>query len=99
MARPTSIGNLLQQSLNRTGFSEQINAAIVCSQFDKIAIEILGSVAKDRIQAKFVKNKTLTVAVTSSAIGQEIKLHEHEILEKLTKKIGSRVVERLRFLV
>jgi hypothetical protein len=94
-----TIKNLLGGSIKNAGISDQVEAAVVCEDFNKIAVEILGENVKDKLKALYVKNKTLTIAVMSSALGQEIKLHEHEILEKLNQKTGKNKVERLRFLV
>lgn len=96
---PISIKNLLNESVRHAGVSEQVEAAMICDEFNKIALEILGPGVKDKLRALYVKNKTITIAVMSSSIGQEIKLHEPEILEKLNQKAGPNKVERLRFLV
>jgi len=93
------LGNLLSNTINKAGIGEQVKAAVVCDQFDLIINEILGDKIKDKAKAMYVKNKTLTVAVMSSAVGQEVKLHEHEILEKLVQKVGKNKVDGLRFLV
>ncbi|MFH0804886.1 MAG: DciA family protein [Patescibacteria group bacterium] len=95
----TSLKDLLSSSISRAGIGEQVTAAVVCTEFDRIALKILGPAVQDKLKAMYVKNSTLTVAVGSSSVGQEIKLHELEILEELNKKVGPPNVERLRFLV
>lgn len=94
-----TIKNLLSGSIQRSGVAPQIEASVVCEEFNKIALEILGEAVRDKVKGLYVKNQTLTIAVMSASIGQEIKLHEHEILEKLNAKTGKNKVERLRFLV
>jgi len=91
--------DLLQKSINKAGVSEQVGAAVVCNEFNKIIQDILDPKLVKRVKAMYVKNKTLTVAVLSSVVGQEIKLYEREILERLEKKVGENIVERIRFLV
>ncbi len=91
--------DLLKNTVNKAGIGEQVGAAVLCTEFDRIIVEVLGEGVKDKVKAQYVKNGTLTVAVLSSAIGQEIKLHEQEILEKLSKKADGQSVNRLRFLV
>jgi predicted nucleic acid-binding Zn ribbon protein len=95
----THLKNLIQQSVSRAGISKEVGAAVICNEFDKIMLEIFGDKAKNKVKAQYIKNGTLTVAVLSSVWGQEIKLHEQEILEKLQKKVGINKVVRLRFLV
>lgn len=93
------IKNLLRGSLIRTGASKEVNAAIVCNEFNKITLAVIGDKAKGKFEAKYVKNGTLAVAVLSPVMSQEIKLHEAEIMEKLYKKVDKNQVNSLRFLV
>lgn len=95
----TSIKNLLGDSLVRTGAAKEVSAAMVCDEFDKLVLKIMGDKFKDRVQAKYVKDGTMTVAVLSSGTGQEIKMHEHELLEELNKKIGAVKVKKIRILM
>ncbi len=94
----TKLGDLLNYSVNKAGIGQQVSAAQICTAFDRLIIDAYPKI-KDQAQAKFVKNGTLTVAVLSPIIGQEIKLHERDILENLQKKFGKKAVSRLRFLV
>ena len=96
---PEPIGNLLNKTINKAGIGEQVGAAVVCDAFNTIMKDVIGDKSEGRAKAMYVKNKTLSIAVMSSAMGQEIKLHEQEILEQLDKKVGRGKVERLRFLV
>jgi len=94
-----SIKNLLGDSIRKAGISQQVEASIFWDDFNRFVLEILGENIREKVKALYVKNNTLTIAVMSSALGQEIKLHELEILEKLNQKTGQNKVERLRFLV
>ncbi|MFA5134451.1 MAG: DUF721 domain-containing protein [Patescibacteria group bacterium] len=96
---PIALRDLLPESLRKAGIAKEVNAARVCSEFNVILKEVLGGKAAEKANAIYVKNGTLTIAVMSSVIGQEIKLHEHELLQKLGEKVGQKAVERLRFLV
>lgn len=93
------IKNILDRNIREAGIKQPVTAAIVCDEFNKVAVEIIGEKIKDKAKALYVKNRTLTLAVLSSVIGQELKLHEKEILDKLNKKAGEKVVDRLRFFV
>ena len=94
-----SIKNLLGESLARTGATKEVGAAMICDEFDKLVLKIMGDKFKDRVQAKYVKDGAMTVAVLSSATGQEVKMNEHELLEELGKKIGSIKVKKIRILM
>ncbi|PLX28524.1 hypothetical protein C0581_02125 [Candidatus Parcubacteria bacterium] len=52
------------------------------------------------LQAKplFLKNRTLTVSCSSSAIAGEIRLNQAEIVEKMNEKLGKNEVDRIRYL-
>jgi len=93
------IKNILDRNIREAGIKQPVTAAIICDEFNKLAIEIIGEKIRDKAKALYLKNRTLTVAVLSSVIGQELKLHEKEILEKLNKKLGENVVDRIRFFV
>ncbi|MDD5040148.1 MAG: DUF721 domain-containing protein [Patescibacteria group bacterium] len=95
----TSIKDILQSSLQKAGIADQVNAAVVCNEFNRIMEELFGTQISGKVKALYVKNRTLTLAVMSSAVGQELKLKERELIEKLEKKVGKNRVERLRFLV
>ena len=95
----TPIKDILDKNIKQAGLKDSVTAAVVCDEFNKVAIEIIGEKIKDKAKPLYLKNRTLTVAVLSSVIGQELKLHETEILEKLNNKAGDKFVERLRFLV
>lgn len=92
------LGDLLKYSVNKAGIGEQVSAAQICTAFDRLMAEQYSQI-KGQAQAKYVKNGTMTIAVLSPAVGQEIKLNEWKILEILQKKFGKKAVQRLRFLV
>lgn len=94
-----SLKHLLADSVRKAGISDQVGAAVICDQFNEVVVEVLGEKVRGKAKALYVKNRTLTVAVLSSVMGQEIKLHESEMLAKLNAKAGRLEVERLRFLV
>ena len=94
-----SLKYLLQKSINKAGISKQVDAAVIIEECNRVLSDVLGSKIKDKARAMYVRNGTVSIAVTSSTVGQEIKLHEEEILAKLVKKAGQTKVEKIRFLV
>lgn len=95
----TPIGPIVHREIDSAGLKGPVEAARVCETFDKLMGELFDQKLKDKAKALYLKNKTLTVAAVSSVVGQEIKLREHDILGALNDRVGSRVVERIRFLV
>ena len=47
----------------------------------------------------FFKNKELVILVANSAIAQELQYQSFEIIKKINKKLGSKIIQRLRFKV
>lgn len=95
----TPLKNLLNDSLQRSGVAKEVSAAMVVDEANKLIGQIMGEKVKKRAEAKYVKNGELSIAVLSSVVTQEIKMHEHKLMEKLNKKIGKDVVKKVRFLV
>ncbi len=95
----SSLGGTLRKSIRASGIEPQVIGAQTIEQFQHAAQEIFGMHIAGRMNALYLKNKTLTVAVGSSVVGQELKLREKEIIQKLNASAGQNLVERIRFLV
>lgn len=94
-----SLGDILPKHVKKQGIGEQLEATVMLEYFMTKAKELWGSDVEQDMKPMYVKNKTLTVAVTNAPLAQELKLHEAEILEYITKKAGFDAVERLRYLL
>ena len=90
---------LLPKSIRQAGIEPQVRGAQVIERFHEVVLETMGEAITKKVKAQYVKNGTLTVAVLSSVVGQELKLREREILQKINSGSKSSTVERLRFLV
>jgi predicted nucleic acid-binding Zn ribbon protein len=53
--------------------------------------------ASEKSKAIRFKDKILTVAVLSSVWAQEFQYNQQDIVEKINKKFGRNIVERIRF--
>ncbi len=95
----SSLGDTLRKSIRAAGIEPQVLGAQTIEHFGKVSEEILGKAVAAKVSALYVKNKTLTVGVSSAVVGQELKLHEREILQKLNTDPAHPHIERLRFLV
>jgi hypothetical protein len=92
------INRVLNQKLKRTRGGEQIIAAQILSEFNRIIKKTWGDKALKRIKPLYVKNRRLTVSALSSVAAAEIKLREDEIVREINRKIGHRRIEGLRFM-
>ncbi len=95
----TSLGDMLPKRAQKAGIAEQVEASMVLEQFTVKAKELWGDEVVAEMKPLYIKNKTLTVAVTNASLAQEMKLHEQEILTFLNKDQSEETVERLRYLI
>ena len=93
----TPIKNLLDQSIQRAGVKDDVDASLAVDAAQKIFQELLGEEIAKTMKPLYVKRGVLTVSCASSVAAQELKLHEHEIIKKLKERLGKTMVERLRF--
>lgn len=93
------IGLLLQHSVRKGGIETQVESSRVISDFHEELKKLFGPKILNRVQAKFLKNKVLSVAVLGSVLVNEIRLHQGQIIENINAKHKKILVERLRFLV
>ena len=94
-----SLGDILPKHIKKQGFSEQMEATKLLELFLQKAKQKWGEAVEKEMKPLYVKNKTLTVAVTNAALAQELKLNEKEILDFLNKGQKEKQVERLRYLL
>lgn len=79
--------------LNLKGYAD---AAEICARANRLIVELMPKLA-GRVRAKYVKGETLTLAVTSSSVSQEISLKQAKILSELKKQF--RTIKKLRYQV
>ncbi|MEK7569883.1 MAG: DUF721 domain-containing protein [Patescibacteria group bacterium] len=94
----TPIKYTLNRNIQSSGMQDKVDGARVIELFSAAVQELLGQEMARQVKGLYLKNRTLTVSVPSSVIGQELKLHEEKLVAELNKKIEATVVERLRFL-
>ncbi len=91
------LSGLISDSLKKSGIVKQVNDALICEEFNKIAAHILGEAA-EHCRAVYIKDRCLWVAVLSSAVANELKLYEADVLKALAERFGQGRVEQMRFL-
>ncbi|RJR31618.1 DUF721 domain-containing protein [Candidatus Parcubacteria bacterium] len=90
--------NLLPKAIRKANIEKQVTAAIVCNDFTMVVEAVIGKNVAAKARPLHIKNGILTVAVLSSVLAQEIKLHEPLILEKLNEGRKDKI-ERIRFIL
>jgi hypothetical protein len=98
MAAFTPIKFTLNRNIQSSGMQEKVDAARIIALFSDVLKDILGEQIVPKAKALYLKNRTLTISVTSPVIGQEIKLRETDIVKALNQQMEALLVDRLRFL-
>lgn len=95
----TPLGNTLDEMFKKNiSLNKQIETSEIIEKSKIIFEDIFGIDLSKGIKPLFLKNRTLTVSCGSSAIAQEIRLNQSEIVEKINEKIGKKEVDRIRYL-
>ncbi len=66
---------------------------------EEAVAEIFGKDKINDAKPLFLKNRTLTVTCSSSAMAQEVRLRQQEIIAKINQKLGKIEVDRVRYLL
>ena len=94
----TPLGDALKNKLDKNSpLGKQLESADAIAAAESVLGEMFGEIA---LQAKplFLKNRTLTVSCASSAIAQEIRINQIQIVAKINEKLGKNEVDRIRYL-
>ncbi len=92
----TELSQVLNKRFKDSSLGKNVQATLVCEEFNKIIKNICGENITNKAQALYVKNKMLTVACLSSTVASEIKMRQDQIISKLEDKFGKGVVEDIR---
>ncbi len=93
-----TLRSLLPKAIKKAGLARQVEAGLVCQEFDELAKDIFKEISS-QAKAIYFKDKILTIAVLNSVLAQEIKLRERYFIDKLNDKRGWDTVLGLRFLM
>lgn len=95
----TPLGDALQARMDKKSpLLKQVDAAMVIEHATQIFLELFGTDGAMYAKPLFLKNRTLTVTCGTSAVAQEIRLRQLEIVEKINEKLGKKEVDRIRYL-
>ncbi len=95
----TPLGNALKEKMDH---NSTLKKQLESTQIVEIAIKVLGEVLSKDLSASakplFLKNRTLTISCGNSAVAQEIRLYQVQIVEKINQELGKNEVDRIRYL-
>lgn len=95
----TPLGDALKGKMGaHKSIDKQLEANAIVGAAEAVFKEVFPEDLASHAKPLFLKNRTLTVTCTSSALAQEIRLRQGEIVDKINKKLGKSEVDRIRYL-
>lgn len=94
-----SLGALLTGSVKRANITRQIDAVRVCSLWDELVRERMGSEFVVYSSALSFQDGVLVVGAATSAVAMELQYSSHAIKNAMTDRLGQAVVSRVQFRV
>lgn len=71
---------------------------MVVEEANEVLFQLFGEESKKYARAMYIKDKALAIACLSSVMAQEIRLNQQLIVEKINKKLGQKIVEKIKYL-
>ncbi|MFA7244821.1 MAG: DUF721 domain-containing protein [Candidatus Magasanikbacteria bacterium] len=95
----SSLGDTLNSRFAQKGpLKKQLEDSQVVEEAKVVLSEMFGEELANTAIPLFLKNRTLTISCSSSAMAQEIRLNQVQIVDKLNEKLGRNEVDRIRYL-
>ena len=95
----TPVGDALQDKMKKDQtLKGQVEAGGVVDIAEQVFSEMFDPDQAVHVKPLFLKNRTLTVTCSSSAVAQEIRLNQAAIGDSINKKLGKKEVDRIRYL-
>jgi predicted nucleic acid-binding Zn ribbon protein len=76
---------------------KQADAGLVITAAEAVFKRLYSDIG-EHARPQFLKNRTLTVACSSSAMAGEIRLNQNKIVQAINDEVGESVVDRIRYL-
>lgn len=96
----TSFSDAIKDVIEKkTPLKRQIQASQVVEIANKLLLELFGREQEKNLAALFLKNRTLTISCANSAVAQEVRLRQQEIVDGINQRLGKGEVDRIRYLL
>lgn len=89
---------MIKSRVQVSGVSASVAAALVVESAQKVFDEFFGK-EPQLVRVLYLKNRTLTVAVSQAPVAQEVKKNESKLLEKIRIATNDPSIERIRYLL
>ena len=96
----TSLGEALKSRMaHNQPLKQQAQAGALIVAATSVLKDFVGEENMKYVKPLFVKNRTLTLTCSNSALSQEIHLNQAKIVEQINTALGQNVLDRLRYLL
>jgi len=96
----SSLGDTINSRFTQKGpLKKQLENSQIVEEAKVVLLDMFGKELALTANPLFIKNRTLTISCSSSAMAQEIRLNQTQIVEKLNEKLGRNEVDRIIYLV
>lgn len=92
------IGSILSQYSPQSAIRRSVTSSLIVETANIVLKELFGPEIENLAQAKFIKNRILTIACLSTTAAAAIKMRENELYQAISDRLGVNEVARLRFL-
>ncbi|MCB9798112.1 DUF721 domain-containing protein [Candidatus Nomurabacteria bacterium] len=93
-----SLKDAIKSKMKGTALQGQLDATQVVEMANSVFEAIFPEDQVIHVKPLFLKNRTLTVSCSSSVVAQEIRLNQKKLVDHLNKKMGDKLVDRIRYL-
>lgn len=95
----TPLGDALHDKMKgQKALKNQIEASEAVEIAEAVFVDLFGEDMAVHAKPLFLKNRTLTVSCSSTAMANEIRLNQAKIVSAINKKMKKDEVDRIRYL-
>lgn len=92
----TPLSKLLPRAAARLGIKREIEAALICEKYRKLAPRLVHTNALKHTFPKFYRSKTLTIAVENPAWAQQVINCKSALLQAINESLGKTAVSSIK---
>lgn len=87
------IQKILPKAINSIGIKREVEAAVICEKYRKLAPRCIHANALEHTSPKYYKGRTLVVAVENSAWAYQVSENKAAILSAINDSLGREAVK------
>lgn len=92
----TSLQKILPQAITKLGMKREIEAALICEKYRKLAPQFIHRAALDHTFPKYYRRKILTVGVENSGWAHHLVMRKKELIEAINTSMEKSVIKDIK---